>query len=537
MIGWAVETLVATSLLMVAVLLVRAPVRRMFGPGIAYALWLLPLARLILPPLGAPGPLARVIAPWVGEATASGVVMGVLNARTLPPEIARQAMARIDISTGAASANAVIVPPTFTAAAPSLAVLLGALCLAGALAFLGYHLISHALFCARLRRQALRREPLAGQRVELVVSDAVAGPLAFGVWRKFVAFPSDFDDRYDADEQALALAHELAHHARGDLIANWIALAVLALHWWNPIAWRAFRAFRADQEMACDADVLAGRDAAIRHAYGRAIVKSAHGGAVSAACHLHTINELKGRLKMLTKNKVSAARLAGGAVAVGAVALVALAATASGSQAKPQPRKVELIRFTAPAVPVALDVQAAPTPPPPGAAATAPAAPATPTPEAHRRTKIFISTSDGKTKTTTIDSAGDDDTRTVIARLLPDTKFTADEVIDRNCTDDGDGKPVVKNEKKGDKHIIVICRNRVERITADAMERAHRAQIVMLHSLAFERDAKRSALEGVRAAREGIVANRTLSDSARAAALKGIDQATAELEADAAKAK
>src|SRR3546814_1322350 len=79
-------------------------------------------------------------------------------------------------------------------------------------------------------------------------------------------------------------------------------LLVLAVHWFNPIAWRAFRAFCADQEMANDARVLAGKSATFRHVYACAIVKAAHGGAVSAACHLHTINDLKGRLKIDRKS-------------------------------------------------------------------------------------------------------------------------------------------------------------------------------------------------------------------------------------------
>ena len=87
---------------------------------------------------------------------------------------------------------------------------------------------------------------------------------------------------------ALAHEHELGHHRRRDLHANWAALVVLALHWFNPLAWHAFRAFPADQELANDAGVLAGREAAARHAYGRAIVKvaSPHAldGAVTATC-------------------------------------------------------------------------------------------------------------------------------------------------------------------------------------------------------------------------------------------------------------
>ena len=51
MSGGIVETLIATSLLMALVLLVRAPVARAFGAKAAYALWLAPLARLVLPPV------------------------------------------------------------------------------------------------------------------------------------------------------------------------------------------------------------------------------------------------------------------------------------------------------------------------------------------------------------------------------------------------------------------------------------------------------------------------------------------------------
>ena len=50
-LGWAVEAMIASTLLMALVLLARRRVREAFGPQIAYALWALPLLRLILPPL------------------------------------------------------------------------------------------------------------------------------------------------------------------------------------------------------------------------------------------------------------------------------------------------------------------------------------------------------------------------------------------------------------------------------------------------------------------------------------------------------
>ena len=51
MTPWLVQTLVGTTLAMLGVLALRAPVARLFGARVAYALWLLPALRLVLPPL------------------------------------------------------------------------------------------------------------------------------------------------------------------------------------------------------------------------------------------------------------------------------------------------------------------------------------------------------------------------------------------------------------------------------------------------------------------------------------------------------
>lgn len=51
MIGWLAQNMLGASLLMLLVLLIRRPVAALFGAGWAYALWLLPLVRLIMPHL------------------------------------------------------------------------------------------------------------------------------------------------------------------------------------------------------------------------------------------------------------------------------------------------------------------------------------------------------------------------------------------------------------------------------------------------------------------------------------------------------
>ena len=51
MTGWLLGTLLATSGLILLVLLIREPVRRHFGARVAYGLWLIPAARLLMPTL------------------------------------------------------------------------------------------------------------------------------------------------------------------------------------------------------------------------------------------------------------------------------------------------------------------------------------------------------------------------------------------------------------------------------------------------------------------------------------------------------
>ena len=77
MTGLMLHTLVWTGVLIAAVLVLRRPVSKAFGPEAAYALWALPLLRLVLPPLTLPAwmapeakapAVAMTIAPLPGDA-------------------------------------------------------------------------------------------------------------------------------------------------------------------------------------------------------------------------------------------------------------------------------------------------------------------------------------------------------------------------------------------------------------------------------------------------------------------------------------
>ncbi len=533
MIAWMVETCIATTLLMLLVLALRKPVREQFGPNIAYALWLLPVLRLLIPPL----PGAWSFTEFLGGLNYTPEAPAAASTQT----IIDQALIQAQMDMAATTTTTVTEASVVTVSGPSMLLVIGAIWALGAVGFLLWHIVSHTRFCANLMRKAEIRRTVAEGRVHVIETDAATGPLAFGIWRKYVAFPRDFAERYDPVERNLALAHELGHHLRGDLIANWIALVVLALHWFNPVAWRAFRAFRADQELACDALVLSGRAPALRHAYGRAIVKSAHGGAVSAACHLHTVNELKGRLKMLSKhNPKSRTRITAGVTGAVALTLAGLALTASGAGAA----VTQADAPQAPAAPAAPDVPAAPAAPAAIAAVQTPEAPEAPAaPEAPEATKekrvhriVMVERKDGKDK-----DGKDVKTETRVIRMKGDGKsfvWTGDMDIDvdvKSMKCGGSKDDEVKVETRdGDKRKIVICTDRIEMRADAAAAKARGAEAIArrtkVMAIASADMGKRHAMMGLKMARSSIEAQTELSAEQKAAALKGIDDAMRELE-------
>ena len=149
--------------------------------------------------------------------------------------------------------------------------------------------------------------------------------------------PADFESRYSPEEQLLALDHEAIHHRRLDLWWNHLGLFVLALNWFNPVAWLAFRAFRADQELACDAAVAARADTDSRHDYARALVKSASRPGLIAACPLNHADQLKRRLKMMKFHKPGRLRMLGGGAAIATLGGLSLAFGSAGAVAHPHP--------------------------------------------------------------------------------------------------------------------------------------------------------------------------------------------------------
>jgi beta-lactamase regulating signal transducer with metallopeptidase domain len=303
--AWLFDTFVVTSMLMLLALLVRRPVARHFGPSVAYALWLIPAARVLMPSLeGAPAP--------------------TLESGTALPDTVRDAiLAGIVTPENTASATSQM------ASTPSVdyAVLGLTLWLGGATLFFIIQMIRYASMRDELLSEATEIANING--VSVVASDQVAGPLAFGLFKRYIAVPQDFTKSYSAEERELAIAHEMAHHRSGDLFANLAAFILLCLSWFNPVAWLSWSAFRIDQEAACDARVLAGKDTQDRVIYGRVLARTAFDGVPAFATALNSPKTIIERLRRLNMKNASTKRRLFGKIGIIAAAALVLPLTAT----------------------------------------------------------------------------------------------------------------------------------------------------------------------------------------------------------------
>jgi bla regulator protein BlaR1 len=343
MTAWLSDTLLATSALMLLVLAAREPVRRHFGAPAAYALWLLPAARMLMPPI------SRTVERLIPAA----------------PSVQLEPMTLVSVAPPAAVRGAALRDVSLIEQLGGWSQILIAIWAIGAILFLAVGV---------LRYQRQRRAALDGAvqlarlgSIRMVRSTAVRGPIAFGILDRVIAVPDDFEHRFDEAQRRLALDHELSHHRSGDLFANHFAFVLLSLQWFNPLAWLSHGAFRFDQEAACDCRILDKAGPRDRVDYGRAIAKAASGRALLFASALDQKKTLHRRLKSMLTNPAPGRRMAGKLIVAGALAVV-LPLTAT--------QAIEYVDIAAPAPPVSPVPLAAPLAAP--LAPVAPLAPLTP---------------------------------------------------------------------------------------------------------------------------------------------------------------
>ena len=292
----------ALAAAIIAVALLRRPLRHMFGAPIAYAVWfLVPVAGIasFFPP--------RVVAPVLAPIAPVHVSM----APVLTPAV-DQLVHSVPRVAEQLTAQSAIIPAAITAPPLALAHQMPDTAL---LVFAAWALgmVLMALYLTRLQL----RFAAAARLKE-------AGPAVLGFFRPRIVTPDSFQEHFTPREQAAILEHERVHLARQDARINALTALLRCLCWFNPLIHLGARWLRIDQELACDAAVVA--RAIPRGDYAKALLKSQIvATALPVGCNwMGAQHPLIERIALLKRQPPGTGRRLAG------MSLVLLAATSAG---------------------------------------------------------------------------------------------------------------------------------------------------------------------------------------------------------------
>lgn len=144
--------------------------------------------------------------------------------------------------------------------------------------------------------------------------DCVPAPFTLGIFHPRIYLPAALTG---AARQAVVL-HERTHLRRHDPQIKPLFYAVVCLHWFNPLAWLAFRQLEREMESACDEAAVRDCDAAARNAYCESILQYALQGRMAPGSLAFGQGSVKTRIvHLLHYRKIGAGALVVCAAAVG----------------------------------------------------------------------------------------------------------------------------------------------------------------------------------------------------------------------------
>ena len=273
------EILLTSSVLILALLALRQLFRRTVSRRMQYALWLLVLARLLVPVnvgtlahnvLSAAAPVQTVV-----EERLDTPVLYVQDgterrpAQLLPGKES-QGDPQSPPSDAAQSAPAdeySIVTPTYRTVTLSEA--LTYVWYTGMAGVGAWFLFTNLRF-ARALRKARTPYRVEGCRYPVYLVSALPSPCLFGVLRPAVYLNEKALQSPDA--LRFVLAHEQTHARHLDPLWSLLRGVCLTVYWFDPLVWLAAVLSREDCELACDEGTLRALGADERAAYGKTLL-------------------------------------------------------------------------------------------------------------------------------------------------------------------------------------------------------------------------------------------------------------------------
>ncbi|WP_405105677.1 M56 family metallopeptidase [Paenibacillus sp. FSL K6-1217] len=304
--GWfagIAEQTLAASMVILAVLFLQYVLRRFINARVRYLLWLLVIARLLLPAVpDSPVSMLHILGNSKHFLTAvldKGVDTGASKGeyQELPPgegdqvtypvnNTALDVQGQTDTARQKDGAVADNRSSAGAAGYPLWMKIGTVIWLLGA----AFMLLNGLLYIRRMQRErrrlrrvnapeilqvvlATRRQFGIRRAIPIYTGGSANNPYLSGFLHPWIFVPEQALRELDASRLRHILAHELAHYKRRDMLWNLLGSLAATIHWFNPLMWLAIRHMKIDREVACDAYVLEvlGEEEAIN--YGLTLVE------------------------------------------------------------------------------------------------------------------------------------------------------------------------------------------------------------------------------------------------------------------------
>ena len=135
------------------------------------------------------------------------------------------------------------------------------------------------------------------RRIQIGISPHICAPVTIGIFKPVILLPGE-NDKY-TDSASGIIYHELQHILRMDGLFRFFSFVVVAMGWYNPLAYYLLREYIAVSEMLCDEAAVDGMSKEEKMSYMRCIIE-----AVRKTRESETIIMSLGKTKGLSKERM-----------------------------------------------------------------------------------------------------------------------------------------------------------------------------------------------------------------------------------------
>lgn len=264
----AVGILIGSNVIAAAILMIRKVWGKYLSKRFVYGMWILiPLFMLVFPLVKVPSPKALQTGPvtvrdWAGAISGETTSVSQETSKTLQEESASALTETIQVTesqrTDVTGKNLQSTALSWKAILAKGYVLIAALVLAGLI-------YVNIRFILRCRQKRVWKEKSFGLGLPVYELSDSSSPFLLG---RSIYVPENMTE----EEMRYGTLHEEYHYRHGDGVWVLVRYLLLAVHFYSPIMWAAFKASGYDCELACDEAVMARIHEGERRSYGKCLL-------------------------------------------------------------------------------------------------------------------------------------------------------------------------------------------------------------------------------------------------------------------------